>query len=358
MGVNLRTEKLSNGRKSIYLDVYIDKDNNYQKRLGLYLHPEKSNLDKARNKEVWKMAELIRNEHESDILNNRLGRQDPKKKYNSSFLNYFDEIVQQRFETGVNYETWYSVQKHLIKFSKSELKFEDITESWLENMKAYLVSRLAQNSAHTYFNKIKRAVHSAFRDRLIESDPAMHVKSPKMVNPIREFLTEEELKRLGVQECRYPILKKAFFFSVLTGLRWSDIQNLMWKDVRDLSDRTELVFTQQKTKETEVLPINREARELIGERRDENDRVFLGLKYSAHHNIALSKWMLKANITKHITFHCARHTHATLLINKGVELYTVSKLLGHKEIRTTQIYAKLVNDTKITAVDKLPSIFE
>lgn len=357
MGVKLRTEKLANGRKSILLDVYIDQDNCYQKRLKMYLHPEKSQADKSRNKEVWKLAELIRNEHESDILNQRFGKQDPRKKYNNCFLAYFDETVKHRYETGVNYDTWYSVQKHLITFSKNKLKFDDITESWLESFKAYLISRLSQNSAHTYFNKVKRAVHSAFRDRILENDPAMHVSSPKMVNTKREYLTEEELHRLKNQECRYPILKSAFFFSVLTGLRWSDVHNLKWGNVREIDEKCELAYTQKKTKETESLPINQEARNIIGERKGDDERVFKGLKYSAWHNVALSQWMIKADIKKHITFHCARHTHATLLINKGVELFTVSKLLGHKDLRTTQLYAKIMNETKVNAVGQLPSIF-
>ena len=66
--------------------------------------------------------------------------------------------------------------------------------------------------------------------------------------------------------------------------------------------------------------------------------------------------MLKAGITKNITFHCARHTHATLLLTNGVDIYTVSKLLGHKEIKTTQVYARIIDEKKKEAVNKIPSI--
>lgn len=357
MAVRLRTEKLSKGRKSVYLDVYIDATDHYQKRLGIYLIPEKSQADKQKNKDAWKLAELIRNEHESDILNKRYGKEDPRKQYNNSFLEYFNRTVELRFETGVNYDTWVSVYKHLVNFTGGKLTFDQINENLLEEFKSYFLKKVSQNSAHAYFNKVKRAIHAAFRDKLIDHNPAFNVQSPKMVNTHREYLTEEELLRLKDLECKYPVLKRAFFFSVLTGLRWSDIQNLKWKNVQEIEDVNYLVFTTRKTKDAERLPINKEARKILGEENDGEERVFIGLKYSAWHNIAICQWMIQADIKKHITFHCARHTHATLLLNKGVDIFTVSKMLGHKELKTTQIYAKLANQTKVDATEKLPSIF-
>ena len=73
-------------------------------------------------------------------------------------------------------------------------------------------------------------------------------------------------------------------------------------------------------------------------------------------NVELSKWVMKAKITKDITFHCARHTNATLLLTNGTDLYTVSKLLGHKDIKTTQIYAKIIDEKKRQAVNSIPQI--
>ena len=357
MSVKLKKEKLKDGRLSLYLDVYINKDKSYRKGLKMYLVPEKTKSDKDINKEVIRFAELIRNKFESNLLNNRFVKKDPKEKYNNDFLIFFESFVAQRYETGVNYTAWRGAQKHLLKFCKEKLPFEELTETWLEGFKAYLSSKVSQNTAHTYFNKIKRSIHTAFRQKLIEDNPAELVSSPKMVNTKREFLTKEELLRLQKEECRYPILKDAFLFSVLTGLRWSDIQNLKWSEVRDGDDYDYLMYTQKKTKEFERLPINSEARSLLGKRQDYNQRVFKGLKYSAWHNMAILQWMLRADIKKHITFHCARHSHATLLINNGVDIFTVSKMLGHSEVRTTQIYAKLANQSKVDALERLPKLF-
>jgi len=88
---------------------------------------------------------------------------------------------------------------------------------------------------------------------------------------------------------------------------------------------------------------------LVGERKVDEERVFKGLKYSAWHNLKLAQWMMKAGITKKITFHSARHTYATLLLTKNVDITVVSKLLGHSDIKTTQIYAKVIDKRKIDA---------
>jgi site-specific recombinase XerD len=81
--------------------------------------------------------------------------------------------------------------------------------------------------------------------------------------------------------------------------------------------------------------------------------VFEGLKYSAYVNLHFQKWILKAGITKYITFHSMRHTNATLLLSNGVDLYTVSKMLGHRDIATTQIYAKVIDKTKREAANTI-----
>jgi integrase len=145
-------------------------------------------------------------------------------------------------------------------------------------------------------------------------------------------------------------------FSCLTGLRWSDINKLTWSEVRDEDEETRLVFKQKKTAGQEYQFISGQARQLLGKRTRENDRVFQGLKYGAHFNAEILRWCMRAGITKHITFHSARHTHAVLLLENGADIYTVSKILGHKEIRTTQVYAKIVDKKKKEAAYLIPKL--
>ncbi|MFD2790450.1 site-specific integrase [Arenibacter sp. H213] len=178
----------------------------------------------------------------------------------------------------------------------------------------------------------------------------------------REYLTSDELQKLSKTPCSIPLLKRAFLFSTLSGIRWSDINKLKWSEVRDEGTDNSgdlifrIVFQQKKTEGVEYLYISEQARELLGERRGPNDRVFKGLRYSAHMNLQLLRWCMFAGINKHITFHSARHTNAVLLLENGADIYTVSKRLGHREIRTTEIYAKIIDKKMKEAANLLPKL--
>jgi len=184
---------------------------------------------------------------------------------------------------------------------------------------------------------------------------SLKIKSIKPVESHREFLTEEEIQKLFKTDCKLPIIKRAFLFGCLTGLRFSDIVNLEWKDVHQSKDNGWYIrFQQQKTNGSETLHITDQARELMGIKSKPSDRVFKGLKYSAQVNKVLNQWVMEAGITKSISFHCSRHSHAVLLLSKGVDIFTVSKILGHRDIKTTLIYAKVLDTQKIDAVKKIP----
>ncbi len=103
----------------------------------------------------------------------------------------------------------------------------------------------------------------------------------------------------------------------------------------------------------ETQPISDQAYSLLGVATAPTDKIFKELEYSAYNNKHLLNWTELAGIAKHITFHCFRHTFATLQLAKGTDIYTVSKMLGHKELKTTQIYAKVVDQSKRDAADKI-----
>lgn len=218
-------------------------------------------------------------------------------------------------------------------------------------------NKLSQNSAHSYFNKVKAALRQAYEEKYINENPATRIRGIKAGETKREFLTWEEVQNISKVPCDVKKLKEAFMFSILTGLRGSDIIKMTWSEVRGSnSEGWYIRFQQQKTKDFEVLPITQQARDLLGNANDREVRVFIGLKYSSYTNVALARWMMKAGIHRNITFHCARHTHATLLLTQGVDIYVVSKLLGHKNIKTTEIYAKVTNMKKNEAINKIPTL--
>lgn len=170
------------------------------------------------------------------------------------------------------------------------------------------------------------------------------------------YLTIDEVKRLAKVECEYPQIKAAFLFSCLTGLRRSDVLRITWGDVYEQGEFTRLIFKQKKTNGQEYLDITQEARVLMGERGKPTEHPFSNIHSPTCTNKAIQEWVLRAGIDKKITFHCARHTFATMMLDIGTDLYVVSKLLGHREIGTTQIYARVMDKNKQAAVAAIPSI--
>ncbi|MBC8315666.1 MAG: site-specific integrase [Bacteroidetes bacterium] len=364
MTVTLRQRKKGD-KISLYLDYYHQGKRQYE-YLQLYLVPvsakEKlSKEQKDENKKNLALAKAIRSKRHTELQNGIYGFQD-QGKLKGSFLRYFEYLTEKRRISKGNHGNWDSTLKHLKKFVKFDITFEQINKRWLEDFKEFLQkeartpanTNLSQNSQSSYYNKVRAALREAFKEGIIQRNPAEEIAGVKAGEPQREFLTLDELQALAHAECEIPIMKQAFLFSALTGLRWSDIQKLTWDEVQHSREIGNYIrFIQKKTKGTETLPISEQALQLLGERSSPSNKVFSGLKYSAWHNLRLQQWMLKAGITKSITFHCARHTYATLQLTLGTDIYTVSKLLGHKDLKTTQIYAKIIDEKKKEAASKI-----
>ena len=308
-----------------------------------------------------KLAESIKAKRELEIKNGTHGFTNDFKKQ-TNFIEYFRQLVSNK-ETKGNLGNWYSTQIHLENFAGTNITFKDIDLQFAEGFKDYLNKAkrkdgkpLANNSKASYFAKFRASLNEAVKEKIIYGNPAVETGNFKTIESKREYLTLDEVRKLVQTECRYDVLKRAFLFSCLTGLRWSDVNSLVWNDVQQINNGWRVHFKQQKTKGQQYLDINQQARDLMQEKGKPDERVFVGLKYSDYMNVALQMWVLKAGITKQITFHCARHTFAVLQLSLGTEIYTLSKMLGHSELKTTQIYAKIVDEKIKEAVNKIPDI--
>lgn len=187
---------------------------------------------------------------------------------------------------------------------------------------------------------------------MLPTNPAYRIKSIKLLDTQREFLTLEELQNLAKTPFQYEDLRRAALFSALTGLRFSDVEKLIWSEIRHSEEQGYYIrFKQKKTKGAETLPISDDAFSLLDERDDDRAKVFPNLEY--WQCAFLSGWTKNAGINRKITFHCFRHTFATLQITLGTDIYTVSKLLGHKNLQTTQVYAKIIDEKKREAVNRI-----
>lgn len=379
MKIHLKKKKLKSGKTSLYIEYYKGHKTTSENKvkhfrefeyLDLYLisNPE-TVQDKRANKEQLELAKKILAIRKAEVYQGKFKIQN-NFKGKTTFLSYYELKKEERYETRGNYDNWDAAQKHLEKYCPEHVTFNDVDVDFIKGFRKYLDTvavtksekKLSQNTKHTYFNKFKACLRAAFDEGFLKENLVKKVKGFTMAESTREYLTSQELQNLARTECRFPKLKRAFLFSALTGIRWSDINKLKWKEVRDEGNNNlgkplfRIVFKQKKTDGAEYLYISNQARALLGERQKPEDRVFKGLKYSAHMNLHLLRWCMHAGITKHITFHSARHTNAVLLLENGADIYTVSKRLGHREIRTTQIYAKIIDEKMKQAADMLPKL--
>lgn len=377
MKFSIKQKKSSEGKISLYIETYkgsyYDEDGKRKhirefEFLKRYLHENpKTAKEKKENKEALEFADQVLTIKKADFNQGKYGLQNPYKK-KKLFLDFFHEKMEEKINSPKNYGNWSATMVHLKRCVSPTITFEEVDEAFVKRVRKYFDTEaqtksdtlLSENSKYSYFNKVKATLRAAFDEGYTSINYGAKAKSFEQQESQREYLTHEELQRLANAECKYPVLKRAFIFSCLSGLRWSDINKMVWAEVREEfqggEKATKVNFTQEKTGGIEYLYISEQARELLGERKSPSDRVFIGLKYSAVYNTELLRWCNRAGITKHITFHSARHTNAVLLLENGADIYTVSKRLGHSELRTTQIYAKMVDQKNKEAANLIPTL--
>lgn len=372
--VSLRSKEIKRKRESLFLDFYpaiINEKGKSTRRefLKKYIYTKPKDLtEKQHNLETLAVAEKIMQLRQNQFDKPEIYTEFEKERIRikeqgeKSFIKYFNEIADKR--KGSTYDNWVAARHYLQDFVKGDIRFCDVNDAWCNAFKDYLLKvpsrksskvKLSPNSAISYLNKLRAVLKQAFKDGILQVDVNRRIESIKYVESHRQFLTEHELSLLFKTQCPLPpVWPKAAMFAALTGLRFSDIKKMLWREVQyNDNDGYLIEYTQKKTTGAERLQISRQAYELLGERKQPDDIVFEGLHYSDYNNELLKKWVRNAGITKKFTFHCLRHTHATLLLTKGVDLFTVSKMLGHKNVNTTLLYAKIVNETKRKAADTM-----
>lgn len=373
MKISLKKKKISNGRLSLFLEYYKGKvvdlegkskhnrEFEYLKEF-LYENP-KSQLERQHNKEKLQFAENILAIRKAEYAQGKYGIKNDKRG-KIIFLEYYKKKQEEHYNSKGNYDNWSAAFVHVEKFFSPTMTLAEIDSDVVKAFKRYLDvdartksdQPLSSNTKYTYYNKFKACINAAYEERYIQDNPIRGVKGFDMADSQREYLTFSELQSLFRTECKFDVLKRAFIFSCLTGLRWSDINTLVWSEVRDEDGGSRVVFRQEKTDGLEYLDVSDQARGLLGERSEPKERVFKGLKYGQTFNTEILKWCMRAGVSKHITFHSARHTNAVLMLEHGADIYTVSKRLGHRELRTTEIYAKIIDKKMKEAANIIPEL--
>jgi integrase len=377
--VRIRYKSLANGNKSIYLDYYLNGIREYE-FLKLYLIPEKTPADKIANEQTISTANAVKAKRIVEIQNEMHGFKITATRKKTNLCAYVEKMANEQLaKTGIkrsNYQHFLQLKNHLILYKGDKIDFSKVDEAYIKGFIAYLKTAknlnfkkgeaptiIAKNTQLKMFNKLSYILQQAERAGILVKNPAKLIErndKPKAMESKREYLTIDELKKLIQARCSNDNLKSAFLFCCLTGLRFSDVKKITWGDFHtDNNGETELQFRMQKTKGQMYLQVSNEALKWLPERGNAgNDAlVYTPLPRNDHANETLKRWVTAAGITKPVTFHCSRHTAATLNLSLGVPLEIVSKLLGHTKITTTQIYAKIVNEARRAAVDKQNGIF-
>jgi site-specific recombinase XerD len=353
MSVTLRKRKLPSGRTQLYLDIY-HRGQRRSEALGFFL--EKN--DRFQNRETLKMAEEIRAKRQLDFQADEHGLSRTHNR-RASFIKYMEGQQELRKNPRTK-KLWKCAAEHFAAFAGENVSFGDLTPQAFERFKTFLLSRVSANSAYVYLANIKTALNQAVNDNLLAVNPAKSVIRKTETLPVH--LSIKEIRKLAKTPCGNDQVKQAFLFSCFTGLRYSDVDRLTWDQIK----REYLEFRQTKTGTPENLPLSSEALRIL--RRQKKAKRSTKIRREIQANAVfflptqpgvdkhLKNWGKAAKIAVPLSMHKARHSFGTIALSSGIDIYTVSKLLGHKNLATTQIYAKVVDEKKRQAINKFPSL--
>ena len=202
----------------------------------------------------------------------------------------------------------------------------------------------------------------AVRQGLIKSNPFFTLTEQERIgkpDTNREYLTKDEVIAMGNVKTGAEDIKRAFMFCCFTGLRKSDVSRLTWDDIVETDSGEAICMEMKKTKTYVSIPLSQKAKEWLPTFDGTQTNVPLfPLPSATAIREGINIMARKAGIDKHITFHSSRHTFATLSLTAGNDLTTVSKLMGHKKVATTQIYGEVIMEKRQQAVNLMNGLFD
>lgn len=358
--ITLRKRKISGNRFSLVADTYPTPPSGKRfQALGLYIDAKPADkLQREHNKDILGLARGIVARQQNELTKPEVYTRAEKEALEQaelrsmSFVKFCTGVIG-KIEGGSSRVYQTALRYFLLFLGVQDITCGEITLLMVDEFREYLPSAkklrldavISQNSAATYLAGLKGMLQDAYKAGHLIADLGKMVDSLPTAAVVKEVLTTGELVILNRTECTYPDLKQMALFSALTGLRFSDCSKLDWDEVRGTAGSYYLDFTQKKTSGEAIIPISDQAYSLIPPQRK---NPFAEIDYNNMQR-PLKKWIAAAGITKAITFHNLRHTYTNILLANDVDLFTVSKMLGHKSIRSTQVYAKPVDQKKIDA---------
>ena len=371
--VRVRFKKLSNNNLSIYLDIYANGIRTYE-FLHLYLIPETTPEAKIINRHVLNAANAIKAQRIIDIAKGQAGINQNTSLAHMRLCQYVQYHIERSHEThrGTSYAStcsnMYNYLASYLGHRAHTLQMKDVTldicKGFAEHLKHARTNtgrRISGVSAYHYFCSFKSMLAEAVIDQAITTNPVeqmRHCDIPQRPVVIKTFLHADEVVRLAHTSCFYQVVKQAFLFSCFTGLRLGDIRNIRWGDIHKVGDDYRFSIIMQKTQEPITNKLNDDALRWLPSLKGHPDHPIFDLPATATIEKVIAQWVQRARINKHVTFHTARHSYATMALMAGADLYTISKLLGHRNIKTTTIYAAVVDAERDKATDSISRLYK
>lgn len=385
MKVEIKVRILTAGNRSLYLEYY---ETGFRKKenLHLYLIPDDAPHAKKLNGEAYRKAQEIRAQR---ILNPPTFEKKAKTKENEmsktmTWLDWCDDYIQCAVESGnckkmIGHKSVVRkrIAAYLQRIEKSDVLLKDVDRDLVSGLFGYMRKyrnrrqiktnggKLAAYTLVLFEETVKALFNKAVRDGLIAYSPVQELTRDERFHAPdkhREYLTADELKRfLAVEPQTFmeEVVQRAFGFSCMTGLRLGDMQRLRWSNIKDVNGVQMVSVIQHKTGRPVTVPLNRLALSLLPARPENGEDGIIFPLVKKPDNVAkyVRRIKDKAGIEKDITYHCSRHSAATLAITAGAELYSVSKILGHGSITSTQVYAKVNLEKKLETMRLTDGVF-
>ena len=371
--VKLRYKFLADGIISFYLDIYKDGKRKYH-FLKIYLDPAKvtnANDIGSDNDNAILEAE----KHRKVFADEMMTGNDPTKKAAfkgqitlSNWMEQFKELKEKKGKSTEYLRQIDKTMKHLVKYKGSAIAMKEIDEAFCEGFIIYLANAKTSNGKPlsdftqlAYYKTFVMALRRAVNQGIIAENPNAKLESedkPHQPESDRAYLDISDVKKLIETPCKIAAVKRAYLFSCFCGLRRSDIIALKWGNIVNRDGQEFIEIKMVKTKKSLSVPLSDDAMKYMPDRAAAKDEDYIFTLPSGNHmNKILLDWAKSAGIKKHVTFHTARHTFATMELTAGADIYTTSKLLGHTDVKVTEIYAKVINEKKIKAVNLVGSLF-
>lgn len=381
----LLKKELSDGNFALYLDYYLGRIKVEDEATGEikskvqrkreYLHltllaTPRTPIERAQNKETLALAQKIRFEREQELKESTLGYR-LKKDRNINFLDYFQSYIDSYTKKDIRmvqialnrFKDFLKATPEYKKFAFS-IKPEQLNKDMMVAFTEYLQSRSVGEGAKSIYQRFKKVIKYAIEHEVMEKDPCKGVVIKIDEQILRKaVLSQDEIKQLIATHYEFenPNIRRAFIFCLYCGLRFCDVKDLTFANV-DYANKI-LSFEQNKTKGHSansgvVIPLNDGLLNLIGTPAspdDDNALVFPLPSYEACLK-ALGRWVKRAGINKHISWHCARHSFAVNILNNGANIKTVASLLGHSGLKHTEKYTRAIDSLKQDAINSLPQL--